>query len=214
MEWYLRVATDRDTCSRMLPGDLDLSGWELRKTLQLFAGCNLPLLEWLGSPVVYLDGKLAENLRSLIPMFFNPRKAMHHCLSMAQRMAKENLGETIKIKRLFYIIRPLCACQWIQDRATMPPTAFNALFSGCDVPSAISAQVERYLEQKKDAVEAEAVQLNPELADWIRARLVHFEETVSETPVPSDMPLGVLDQILYDAVTANVAVMGTEHRHT
>ena len=39
----------------MTEDDLDGSGWDLRKTVQLLAKSNAPLLEWLYSPVVYYE---------------------------------------------------------------------------------------------------------------------------------------------------------------
>ncbi len=35
-EWYLSIDNQSDTIEAMLPNDLDLSGWDLRKTLGLF----------------------------------------------------------------------------------------------------------------------------------------------------------------------------------
>src|SRR5262249_9363242 len=54
-DWYLSVFEGRDTIEEMLPQSLDLSGWDLRKTLRLFSNCNLALNEWLGSPIVYSE---------------------------------------------------------------------------------------------------------------------------------------------------------------
>ena len=53
--WYLTVFESRDVIEKMLPGELDVSGWDLRKSLRLFSKCNLALNEWLGSPVVYVE---------------------------------------------------------------------------------------------------------------------------------------------------------------
>ena len=50
-DWYISIAEPRDVIEEMLPGDLDVSGWDLRKTLRLFAKCNLALNEWIGSPI-------------------------------------------------------------------------------------------------------------------------------------------------------------------
>ena len=50
---YLRVHLPASTLTRQLPGDLDLSGWDLRMALSHFAKSNASFLEWLGSPMVY-----------------------------------------------------------------------------------------------------------------------------------------------------------------
>lgn len=52
-DWYLRVDEPRDVLERPLTDELDLSGWELRKTLRLLRKSNPTLLEWLDSPLVY-----------------------------------------------------------------------------------------------------------------------------------------------------------------
>ena len=54
-EWYLSIDLEdkRDVIETSLDGVLDISGWELRKALKLFQKSNPPLLEWLGSPIVY-----------------------------------------------------------------------------------------------------------------------------------------------------------------
>lgn len=72
--WYWSLdAKQPDTFNAMQPGELDVSAWELRKTLRLFAGCNPSLNEWLGSPIIYYaDPKFADETRSLIPVYFNP----------------------------------------------------------------------------------------------------------------------------------------------
>ena len=52
--WYWDISEKKaDTFAAMLPDDLDVSAWELRKTLQLFSKCNPSLNEWLGSPIIY-----------------------------------------------------------------------------------------------------------------------------------------------------------------
>ena len=40
---------------RPIVDEFDLSGWELRKALRLFRKSNPPLIEWLGSPIVYRE---------------------------------------------------------------------------------------------------------------------------------------------------------------
>ena len=46
--WYLAVFEHRDVIEEMLPDKLDISSWDLRKTLRLFSKCNVALNEWLG----------------------------------------------------------------------------------------------------------------------------------------------------------------------
>ena len=52
-EWYLHIMSGSDTIERPIEGLLDVSGWDLKKALQLLRKSNPPLLEWLQSPIVY-----------------------------------------------------------------------------------------------------------------------------------------------------------------
>lgn len=127
--WYLTVFESRDVIEKMLPGDLDVSGWELRKSLRLFSKCNLALNEWLGSPVLYREASgFRPDLRSLIPMFFNPIRATHHYRSMAKQALSDLTSENkISIKKFLYASRALLACRWIRKHKSQPPTEFHAL---------------------------------------------------------------------------------------
>ena len=49
-EWYFIVEEQRDVIEQMYDDDVDLDGWELRKTLRLFRRSNPSLLEWFNSP--------------------------------------------------------------------------------------------------------------------------------------------------------------------
>ncbi len=52
-EWYLRIEPPRDVIELPIDSELDVCGWELRKTLGLLKAANPTLMEWLDSPVIY-----------------------------------------------------------------------------------------------------------------------------------------------------------------
>lgn len=129
LEWYLYASSaPKDEMEFRLP-EGELTGWELKKTLGLFRSCNLPLNEWLGSPIVHqnLDG-FSEKMKELIPDFFNPVRAAHTYL-MTARNALDKISSSgeINFKRLFGGVRALLCAQWSLDRLTMPPSAFDLL---------------------------------------------------------------------------------------
>ena len=166
LDWYLRIEDKpRDTFEAMLPGDIDVSAWELRKALRLFAKCNVPLFEWLGSPIVYLDRDgFADRLRALVPNFFDPRGAAWHHLSM-QRSALEDLAPdgTIRIKKLCYALRSALSIRWILARTAMPPVPFPELFAASELDSATRQAIDAVLNAKRDASERDRITLPPVL---------------------------------------------------
>ena len=45
LEWYLSIFNKRDVIEEPLANNLDVSGWDIRKALQLYQKSNPPLLE-------------------------------------------------------------------------------------------------------------------------------------------------------------------------
>lgn len=155
-DWYLSIEEKpKDTIEAMLPGDLDISAWELRKTLRQFAKSNLSLLEWFGSPICYeSDRCFMTEILPLIPAFFNPVKAVHHYLALHDNaMADLNAEGEIGIKKLFYALRGFFAAIWSINRKSMPPTQFKRLLLPELLPAEILKLVEILNEQKKKAEE-------------------------------------------------------------
>lgn len=101
LDWYLKIDEQKDSQEEILPNEIDLSGWELKKALRLFRKSNPPLLEWLNSPMVYLEQfSTAAKLRDMTSKFFNPKSCIYHYLHMAAGTYKVYLQkETVKSKR-------------------------------------------------------------------------------------------------------------------
>lgn len=199
VEWHLQVGKTRDTIDLMLPSDLDLGGWELKKALTLFAGCNVPLNEWLGSPILYAEkGGFRADLQRLVAEHFNGKKALHHYLSLAAKTAEVELkGSEIRIKKLFYILRPLYACRWIIVKHTMPPTFFPAMLGQGLGPEEVESEIRETLELKVSAREGQTIRIAPSLSGWIRVQLGVLEEEAAAYPPPNDgHSLAGLDQLL------------------
>ena len=75
LDWYLRVNEDRDVIEEMYDDNVDLVGWELRKTLRLFQKSNPSLMEWLHSPVIYrADKDFLSRMRALETVYSTPSK--------------------------------------------------------------------------------------------------------------------------------------------
>lgn len=205
LDWYLQIAERKDTIERMLPDDLDLAGWELRKTLHLFSGCNLALNEWIGSPIFYTDTNtdLLRELRTQIPSFFNAKKATYHYLTMAQKImdAEWSTENRIKIKKLFYILRPLYACRWIAMEHSMPPTHFQKMLSIGIAPEPIENWVRELIHYKTSAIEGEVISIPDFATKWIHSTIEQVLNDAPDIPLPQkNGDVEALNQILRTAV--------------
>ncbi|MCP4425198.1 MAG: nucleotidyltransferase domain-containing protein [Chloroflexi bacterium] len=201
LDWYLSIAKKRDVIERPIDDELDINGWEIRKALQLFRKSNPPLLEWLGSLIVYLENfSLAANLRELAKVYYSPRACIYHYLHMAQNNHREYLrGERVWLKKYFYVLRPLLAIQWIEQGYGVAPTAFGTLVDRVITSPELKAEIERLVEQKRRGAELAHGPRIPIISAFIEselARLEVFEKQYKPNPAPVD----VLDALFRDTL--------------
>lgn len=155
LDWYLSINLENksDTIEQT-DGDLDLSGWDLRKAMMLFYKSNPPLMEWLNSPVVYREpAPVVEKMQSLSKSFYNFNSAAYHYYHMASGNFKKYLDGKSEawIKKYFYVLRPLLCVNWMQTYGTMPPVKFLSMFHL--LPVEVQPEVADLLRQKRAGAE-------------------------------------------------------------
>lgn len=197
-DWYLRLDEKKDFIDTFLPGDLDLSGWDLAKTLRLFSTCNLSLNEWLDSPEVYYEAEgFKAELAIHIPELFNPRKAMHHYLNMAKKVYEKNNDKGwIGIKKLFYVVRPLFCCAWIEREGSMPPTEFQSMLEVGLASNDIVNQIVEIRSQKETAVEGHVIEMQTQLQKWITTQFVHLGQSIESLEGSPEKNWEALNQVM------------------
>lgn len=207
-DWYLSVFESRDVIERMLPGDLDVSGWDLRKALRLMSKCNLAFNEWFDSPIVYReDAAFASTIRHLIPQFFQPARALFHYLSMASSTHTDYLsGDQVRLKKLFYFLRPVMACRWIEHMRTQPPTEFSRLIDEPWVSDEERDWIAELEARKIIQREGDTSALPPFLRPWIQAQLDHLALIGPALARKNEVDQTLLDEVLRNwAIKSNVA---------
>ncbi|MFS0672098.1 DNA polymerase beta superfamily protein [Ornithinibacillus sp. 179-J 7C1 HS] len=119
-EYYLSIdpvgiGKKRDVIELKNQSTLEVSGWELTKSLRLFRNSNPSLLEWLHSPICYFQANSTiDHLKELLPLAFDEKTCVLHYLSMAKsNYYKADKENTINIKTLINILRPLLIAKWI-----------------------------------------------------------------------------------------------------
>lgn len=127
---YLHLDQPQDTIERT-EGDLDLAGWDLFKALRLLRKSNPPLMEWLFSPVVYLETPYIETLRNVARANYSSKAVFYHYSRMAQRnyrqYIKNKIDEGINEvpqKKYLYVVRPIVALLYLEQHKALPPTNF------------------------------------------------------------------------------------------
>jgi uncharacterized protein len=199
--WYLSVRDRRDVIEQQLEHDLDVSGWDIRKALVLFRKSNLPLLEWLQSPIVYKeDDVFSEKLRQLIAQYYSPRACMYHYYNMAAKTFRESLqGKNVKAKKYFYALRPLFACKWIASSSEVVPMEFGKLMAKLDLSSELRKEIAELLEQKQQSQERDEQPRIEVLHQFIQTELERFDAQ-SVHSLPKDLPFEPLDELFRETL--------------
>lgn len=177
-DWYVAVDLEerRDVIEYPIVDDIDLNGWDVRKALRLFARSNPAFVEWLQSPIRYMvNGGFAAGAEALMETVYTPEKGVYHYRSMANTNYRDYLkGETVPLKKYFYVLRPLLAVKWIELHQKAPPIEFETLLSLVD-DADLLAEIHALLERKKASVEKELVPPIKRLNDFIEAELARLE---------------------------------------
>jgi predicted nucleotidyltransferase len=178
VEWYLSIDAKRDVIERPLQDELDISGWDLKKALLLFRKSNPPLLEWLGSPIVYLEQcAAAENMRGLLPDCYSSTACLHHYLHMARGNYREYLkGDMVWIKKYFYVLRPILAMIWIERGLGVVPTDFNILVDRLALEPPVANEIAHLLTAKRAGAELDRGPRIEALSRFIAAELDRWEK--------------------------------------
>jgi uncharacterized protein len=205
-DWYLSIDVEekRDVIERPVSDMLDISGWDLRKALQLLRKSNPPLLEWLNSPIIYMQKlTITDKIRELAPDYYSPVACLHHYLHMAQGNFREYLkGEIVWVKKYFYVLRPLLAISWIEKESDVVPMEFGVLVERCVKSPKLKEAIENLLERKKRGHELDREPRIQVISDFVESELERLEtKVIVSKPKPDIEKLNELFRMALNEVS-------------
>lgn len=166
LEDYLTIQPPKDHLSFPIDDELDIYGWDISKVLQLITKSNTTPFEWLQSPIIYREDKtFRKELWQLCQNYFCPRSNIHHYLGVARGAMETMQEEEIKIKKLFYVLRPLLAARWCARRDAIAPMS---IFSLMDLLTEdLRKKVLSLIELKSMANESYLMRIAQDIKTWI-----------------------------------------------
>lgn len=79
---------------------------------------------------------------------------MYHYLHMARGNYREYLkGEEVAVKKYFYVLRPLLAIKWIEERSEVVPMEFGVMVDTLLPDSDLRSEIRNLIERKKQGDE-------------------------------------------------------------
>ncbi|WP_139490621.1 nucleotidyltransferase domain-containing protein [Brevibacillus dissolubilis] len=194
---YIRIQPHRDVIEVPISGDLDINGWDLPKAMELFAKSNPGLLEWLFSPIVYLEqGDFADTLRKLAREHYSLKRLSHHYLSMAETNYTRHIAgkDEVMLKKYLYVIRPLICIHWMEQKQTPPPTSVWETLEEITMADDVRKRILDLLHAKQQGSELGKEGKDEFLNGYIdseihriRQRIVMMEETEMDEPLLNEL---------------------------
>lgn len=201
VEWYLSVSKKRDVLEYPLNDKLDISGWDIQKALLLLQKSNPPLIEWLGSPIVYLEKySIAEKMRTLLRSHYSPASIRYHYLHMAQNNFREYLrGDNVWLKKYFYVLRPILTAKWIEQDYGLVPTEFEKLVERLVTEPVIKTAIDSLVEAKKEGKELDYGPRIDPISEFIEQELDRLENCDMKF-INKSAPVSQLNNLFLEAL--------------
>ena len=194
-EHYLRLDKTRDVIEWQLDDTLDINGWDLQKVLTLLYKSNPTLFEWNASPIVYKTTDEWQKVATIINRYFVAKSGLYHYLSTAKTNYREYLkGETVRLKKYFYVLRPLLACKWILSEGTPPPMEFQTLVEK-HLDKSIVADVETLLNLKMNNPEITTGKRFDRVNDYLDRTISEIDATIVQMPLERDRSWNELNEL-------------------
>ncbi|MCD6184653.1 MAG: nucleotidyltransferase domain-containing protein [Deltaproteobacteria bacterium] len=205
--WYLAVDLEekRDVIEYDIVDDIDISGWDVRKALKLFWKSNPAFVEWLQSPIVYVDDNLfAPQARKLLASNYSVENGIYHYRSMAKTNYRGYLrAPLVPIKKYFYVLRPLLSIRWLKKYKEPAPIIFDQLRTLIVDNTVLNEEITRLLKRKKLSKEKELVPSMPVLNSFIESELKGLEG-YGKKAKGRDVDLGSLNVLFREIVGGQI----------
>lgn len=198
--YYLKLEKTCDVIEIPINDELDINGWDIQKALSLLHGSNPTLFEWISSPIIYLDMGYFSDYKDVVKGYFSPKKSLYHYLHMAENNNRDFLKEdNVKLKKYFYVLRPILACRWILEYNSQPPMRFSEL-SEKKLPDYIKPDVEKLLQMKINSPEINLIERNDRINDYLNSSIDDIKRILAELPTEKDKRWDSLNDMFLTAL--------------
>lgn len=186
---HLVLEQPRDVIEFPVDAEIDLNGWDLRKALLLALNGNAVVVEWAKSPIAYEEqngfrGRLSDLLDAIV----DPSKVSRHYLGLARAHLSKmgSFSSQVKLKKLFYLLRPLISLDWMAERgfAALPPMNLVECLDDITLPIDAETEIRSLIERKSRTRELGEGPIPSALARYLEARYGYHE--MNTTIVSSD----------------------------
>lgn len=185
LNYYLSVSEKDDQLGFPINDELDIYGWDIKKVLKLIRKSNTTPFEWLQSPIVYGEKDNFRNkLWTLCQSYFYRKTNINHYLGIAHGALDTVINDDeIKIKKLFYILRPLLSAKWCLEKNAIAPMTIGPLL--ILMPEYLQTLVKDLIMLKSTSAEAFIIKIDPNFRRYIDDEFKNCTERAKDLPKES-----------------------------
>ena len=140
-----------------------------------------------------------KELKEISKNYYSRKKNIYHYLHMATSNYNAYLvKDEVKIKKYFYVLRPILTAKWIIDKKEQPPMAFSKLVDD-ELPLEIKLIVANLLEKKQESSKMGTYPKIEELDNYINKELISIKNE-AEKVEPIKVDWAPLDKFFYKTI--------------
>ena len=119
---------------------------------------------------------------------------------MAQGNYRDYLrGERIRVKKYFYVLRPILAINWLERGMGVVPTEFGVLADAMIDDPVLLGRINALIEAKRDGQELDDGPRIPEISDFLDREIGRLEGQRFEAHIEK-MPVDILNRLFRDTL--------------
>ncbi len=199
-EYYLALEKQDDVLNCELNETFDINGWDIQKVLKLAYKSNPTIFEWSLSPIVYKTSPIFSSIKDTIFEYFSSKSGLYHYISTAKSNYREYLkGDQVRLKKYFYVIRPILACRWILDNKSPVPMLFSDLVSA-ELPEYMKPYIDYLLDLKMNSSEKEYGDKIPQVNEFIENEFIAINDEISKLSEEKNNQWQPLDKLFLEVL--------------
>lgn len=210
MEWYLSIFPGRDVVELPLEGELDVNGWDIKKSLELLMKPNPVMLEWLSSPIRYVwDEDACEQIEVFSKKAAHAKSCLYHYMHLGGRQWRAYIEgkDQVNLKKYLYVVRPAMAIQWIRKNPDiLPPMNFFELRAGIDLSDDLTAALDDIIEKKRQSKETGEGPAVSVINDFILDEFKWAEEAVQSLKEEKEQFIDEADELFRKLIMGDTAL--------
>ncbi len=142
----------------------------------------------MNSPIKYrCEDSFHSKILSILPDIFSAKACFYHYSHMANGNNRGYLqGEEVRIKKYFYVLRPILAMRWIEKGLGVVPTEFQIMLDKVVSDSELKTTIYDLIESKKMGFESKFMKRIDIISNFIDSELLRFEEMSEDFSVSNE----------------------------